>query len=82
MDYKKFVESFSRVACVLSVDLRKNDSDNRYLIVEANEAYKHTVVQNTDDVIKAMQTADARMYEIKAEYYTRHPEMDWHNNPV
>ena len=51
MDYKKFVESFSRVACVLSVDLRKNDSDNRYLIVEANEAYKHTVVQNTDEFV-------------------------------
>ena len=34
---------------------------------------------DVDDVIKAMQKADAEMYEVKAEYYSRHPEMDWHN---
>ena len=35
-----------------------------------------------DDVRKAMQKADARMYEVKEEYYSRHPEYEWHNKPV
>lgn len=35
-----------------------------------------------DDVRKAMQIADARMYDIKEEYYSRHPEYEWHNKPV
>ncbi|MCR4649436.1 MAG: GGDEF domain-containing protein, partial [Lachnospiraceae bacterium] len=29
------------------------------------------------DVIKAMQKADERMYEVKADYYSRHPEYEW-----
>ena len=33
----------------------------------------------TDDIRKAMQKADARMYEIKAGYYSRHHEYEWHN---
>lgn len=33
----------------------------------------------TNDILKAMQKADARMYEIKAEYYSRHPEYEWHS---
>lgn len=33
-----------------------------------------------DDIIKAMQKADCEMYAVKAEYYSRHPEMDWHNS--
>ncbi|MCR5341380.1 MAG: GGDEF domain-containing protein [Saccharofermentans sp.] len=49
MDYKRFVDNFSRVACVLSVDLRETDSNNRYLIVDANDAYKRTVVQNIEE---------------------------------
>ena len=31
------------------------------------------------DILKAMQIADARMYERKAEYYLRHPEYEWHS---
>ena len=31
----------------------------------------------TSSVIKAMQKADGRMYEIKADYYARHPEYKW-----
>ena len=34
-----------------------------------------------DDIRKAMQIADARMYEVKEEYYSRHPEYEWHNKP-
>lgn len=34
------------------------------------------------DVRRAMQIADARMYEVKEEYYSRHPEYEWHNKPV
>lgn len=49
MDYKNFVDNFSRVACVLSVDLKETDSSIRYLIVDANDAYKRTVVQNIED---------------------------------
>ncbi|MCR5328386.1 MAG: sensor domain-containing diguanylate cyclase [Saccharofermentans sp.] len=41
---------------------------------------------HSDDVdgsiIKAMQNADATMYEVKEEYYSRHPEYEWHNKPV
>lgn len=49
MDYKDFVANFNRVACVLSVDLNEKDSNKRYLVVEANDAYKHTVVKNIED---------------------------------
>ena len=35
-----------------------------------------------DDIRKAMQIADARMYEVKEEYYSRHPEYEWHSKPV
>ena len=34
------------------------------------------------DVRRAMQIADARMYDVKEEYYSRHPEYEWHNKPV
>ena len=34
------------------------------------------------DVRKAMQRADAIMYQHKAEYYERHPEYEWHSKPV
>ena len=51
MDYKSFVANFSRVACTLSVNLKENDSNNRYLIVEANDAYKRTVVKNIEDFV-------------------------------
>ena len=35
-----------------------------------------------DDIRRAMQKADARMYDVKEEYYSRHPEYEWHNKPV
>ena len=49
MEYKRFVDNFSRVACVLAVNLKETDSNNRYLIVDANDAYKRTVVKNIED---------------------------------
>lgn len=50
VDYKDFVDSFKRVACVISVDLKGEKGDDyRYLIVDANEAYKHTVVKDIAD---------------------------------
>lgn len=50
VDYKDFVDSFKRVACVISVDLKGEKGDDyRYLIVEANEAYKRTVVKDIAD---------------------------------
>ena len=48
MDYKDFVSNFSRVACVLSVDL-KGKGDDKYLVVDANDAYKATVVKDIKD---------------------------------
>ena len=50
MDYKSFLETFNRLACVMSVNLNE-EGDNRYLIVEANDAYKHTVVENIEDFV-------------------------------
>ncbi|MCR4556774.1 MAG: GGDEF domain-containing protein [Saccharofermentans sp.] len=35
-----------------------------------------------DDIRKAMQKADSRMYEVKEKYYSRHPEYEWHNKLV
>ncbi len=49
MDYKSFVASFKKVACVISVDLKAENSDNKYIIVEANDAYKRTVVKDIND---------------------------------
>ncbi|MBO4426342.1 MAG: sensor domain-containing diguanylate cyclase [Clostridiales bacterium] len=49
MDYKDFVANFKRVACVLSVDLKETNSDNRYFVVDANDAYKRTVVKDIAD---------------------------------
>ncbi len=49
MDYKNFVSQFKRVACILSVDLKEEDSDNRYYVVDANDAYKMTVVKKLED---------------------------------
>lgn len=51
MDYKVFAENFKRVACVLSVDLTEENSDLRYMVVDANDAYKRTVVQNIEDFV-------------------------------
>ena len=50
MDYKGFLSQFSRVACVMSVNL-KAEGDERYLVEDANDAYKATVVKNLDDFV-------------------------------
>ena len=49
MDYKDFVSNFKRVACIMSVNLKEENHDNRYCVVDANDAYKHTVVKNIED---------------------------------
>ena len=49
--FADFVEQFSRVACILAVDLMEDDDDRRYVIVDANEAYKRTVVEKTEDFV-------------------------------
>ena len=51
MNYKQFVENFSRVACIISVNLKEEDDNNRYYVVEANEAYKRTVVDKPEDFV-------------------------------
>ena len=48
MDYKGFLANFRRVACVMSVN-RNEEGDSRYRVVDANDAYKKTVVQNPED---------------------------------
>ena len=48
MDYKSFLANFRRIACVMSVNL-KEKGDNRYFVVDANDAYKKTVVKNPED---------------------------------
>ncbi|MBR4731822.1 MAG: GGDEF domain-containing protein [Lachnospiraceae bacterium] len=50
MDYKGFLSQFSRVACVMSVNLKK-EGDDRYLIEDANDAYKRTVVKDLADFV-------------------------------
>ena len=48
MKYKEFLSNFRRVACVMSVNLDK-EGDDRYYVVDANDAYKRTVVKNLED---------------------------------
>ena len=36
----------------------------------------------SEDIRKAMQKADARMYEVKEAYYRKHPEYEWHKKPL
>lgn len=51
MDYKDFLSQFNRIACVMSVNLKK-EGDDRYFVVDANDAYKRTVVKKTEDFVK------------------------------
>ena len=37
--------------------------------------------ESNDDIKKAMQIADTRMYADKEEYYNRHPEYEWSRRP-
>lgn len=50
MDYKGFLSNFRRIACVMSVNLNK-EGDDRYYVVDANDAYKQTVVKKTEDFV-------------------------------
>lgn len=43
-----------------------------------NEKDMEEAQKEAPDIRKAMQIADARMYESKADYYARHPERVWH----
>ena len=49
MDYKDFVANFNRLACVLAVNIKETDKSSRYMIVDANDAYKRTVVEKIED---------------------------------
>ena len=51
MDYKDFLSKFQRVACVMSVDLNE-EGDNRFKVVDANDAYKKTVVKDLKDFVE------------------------------
>ena len=73
MDYKSFVSNFNRVACVISVDLKQEDDNNRYFVVGACNSTE------TGDILKAMQRADARMYAVKEDYYMRHSKCELHS---
>ena len=48
MDYKDFLETFSGLACVISVDLRIERGDSRYKVNDGNEAYINSVVDSPD----------------------------------
>ena len=50
MDYKAFLSQFRRLACVVSVNLDKEGED-RYHVLEANDEYKKTVVDNIEDFV-------------------------------
>ncbi|MBQ6026195.1 MAG: hypothetical protein IJL20_11355 [Lachnospiraceae bacterium] len=69
MDYKSFLANFRRIACVMSVNLNE-EGDNRYFVVDANDAYKNTVVKDIND------------FECNVPY-TRYipkaPEYEWHS---
>ena len=49
MDYKSFISGFKGIACILAVDLNVEHGENRYLVVDGNEAYKRSVVKNIED---------------------------------
>ena len=50
MDYKGFLSAFRRITCIMSVNLKK-EGDERYYVVDANDAYKRTVVKNIEDFV-------------------------------
>ena len=49
MDYKFLVDSFRQIAAILSADLHNLKDTAGYKIVEANDAYRNTVVRNPED---------------------------------
>ena len=48
MDYKGFLANFRRIACIMSVNINE-EGDSRYCVVDANDAYKKTVVKDLND---------------------------------
>ena len=52
IDYKNMLENFSGVAAVLAVDLTVGQGDDRYRVIDGNEAYKKTVVKSLDEFEK------------------------------
>jgi len=52
MDYKNLLDSYQGVACILAVDLKVDSGDSRYKVVDANDAYKMTVVKSLDEFEK------------------------------
>ncbi len=57
--------------------LEKSERDGK-----AHFAFGGCYSEEAPDIRKAMQIADARMYESKADYYARHPERVWHGKPT
>ena len=53
--------------------MEKSERDGK-----AHFAFGGCYSEEAPDIRKAMQIADARMYESKADYYARHPERVWH----
>ena len=52
VDFKNILESFAGVAAVLAVDLTVEHGDDRYRVIDGNDAYKRTVVQSLDEFEK------------------------------
>lgn len=48
MDRTSFIENFKNIACVISVDLSVNHGPERFVIEEANEAYKRSVMEDPE----------------------------------
>ena len=46
MDYQEFIDNFTQIACVISVDLRTSDETEKFKTVAANEAYKLSVMDD------------------------------------
>lgn len=71
-----------------SVSIREFDSLEKNLRKDcerpgrAHYAVGSCFSEETDDIKKAMQIADTRMYEDKEKYYNRHPEYEWSRRPT
>lgn len=71
-----------------SVSIREFDSLEKNLRKDcerpgrAHYAVGSCYSDETDDIKKAMQIADTRMYEDKEKYYNRHPEYEWSRRPT
>ena len=46
MDYQEFIDNFTQIACVISVDLRTSDETEKFKTVAANDAYKLSVMDD------------------------------------